>query len=105
MPQGKITSQYRQRGGLHVILLSRSPYLYIYGTVRVGERSERVEYSTELHHEMPGAWDAAATMLLIKEKEILERPVYDRERKSVGSGKSVYARGAFGCHRILNKQN
>jgi integrase len=78
MPQGKITSQYRQRGGLHVILLARSPYLYIYGTVRVGERSERVEYSTKLHHEMPGAWEAAETMLLIKEKEILERLLYNR---------------------------
>lgn len=78
MPKGKIISQYRQRGGLHVILLSRSPYLYICGTVRVGERSERVDYSTKLHHEMPGAWEAADTMRLMKEKEILDRILYNR---------------------------
>ena len=78
MPHGKITSQYRQRGRLHVLLLSRSPNLYVCGTLRVGNRSERVHFSTRLHHAMPGAWEAAETMRLMKEKEILDRILYNR---------------------------
>lgn len=78
MAQGKCKSQYRRRGGIHVRLRHGSPYLYLVGTMRVGERSERVQYSTKLHNEMPGAWEAAETMRVKKEEEILNRILYNR---------------------------
>ena len=71
-------SHWRRRGGLHVILRDGSPNLYIIGTVRVGARSERAQFSTKLHHEMPGAWEVAETIRLKKEKEILDRILYNR---------------------------
>src|SRR3546814_4363136 len=44
----------------------------------LGERSERVGFSTRLHHELPGAWEAAETIRLKKEKEVLNRVLYNR---------------------------
>jgi integrase len=44
----------------------------------VGERSERVQFSTRLHNETPGAWEAAETIRLKKEKEVLDRVLYNR---------------------------
>ena len=78
MPRTHCKSQWRRRGGLHVILRDGSPYLYIKGTVRVGERSERVQFSTRLHNEAPGAWEAAETIRLKREKEALDRILYNR---------------------------
>ncbi|WP_422369077.1 tyrosine-type recombinase/integrase [Pelagibius sp.] len=78
MTRGKCKSQYRRRGGLYVKKLSNTPNLHIMGTLRIGERSETVKYSTRLHHMMPGAWEAAETMRVKKEKEILDRILYNR---------------------------
>src|SRR3546814_14817629 len=84
MASGHPKSHWRRRGGLHVILRAESPNLYIQGTVRVGERSERVGFSTRLHHELPGAWEAAETIRLKKEKEVLNRVLYRSEERRVG---------------------
>lgn len=78
MSQGKCKSQWRRRGGLHITLRDGSPNLYIIGTLRIGDRSEKVQFSTRLHNEMPGAWEAAETIRLKKEKEILDRILYNR---------------------------
>lgn len=78
MPRRPCRSQWRRRGGLHVILRAESPNIYIIGTVRVGGRSERVQFSTRLHNETPGAWEAAETIRLKKEKEVLDRILYNR---------------------------
>ena len=78
MPGRPCKSQWRRRGGLHVTLRDNSPYLYIIGTVRVGARSERVQFSTRLHNEAPGAWEAAETIRLRREREALDRVLYNR---------------------------
>src|SRR3546814_15439198 len=134
MASGHPKSHWRRRGGLHVILRAESPNLYIQGTVRVGERSERVGFSTRLHHELPGAWEAAETIRLKKDKEVLNRVLYNRppprpmeelvadylerpdysngvrliakdDREGVVSGKGVRVRVALGGGRILKKKS
>ncbi|WP_422366368.1 tyrosine-type recombinase/integrase [Pelagibius sp.] len=55
-----------------------SAKLYLIGTVRIGSKSIRIRESTGLDANQPSAWEAAETLRIKREAEILQRFVYKR---------------------------
>lgn len=73
-----VSQNATRRGGLRVVRRQGSKKLYLCGTVRIGAKSLRIRESTGLDADQPGAAEAAETLRIKREAEILQRFVYKR---------------------------